>query len=181
MSTQYKSGYKLRDLKTFIESVVGSKIATRMECEMDSVSLKITTKNMGHGFDLMHQQYVAEFLFDKFPHHEYDPAVLFANVGAWLMDNDQEREDYEELGDPEVDVVIEDESSAEILITIAFDEAVKIVEDANGPVYWMNKRCSIEEYEIHYLNHNKENIFDYLENMDNENFKIILNEMLHFE
>ena len=96
-TTQYKSGYKLRDLKAFIEKIVGERIATRMECEMDSVSLKLTSKHMGNGFDLMHQQYVAEFLFDKFPHTQYDPAVLFANIGAWLMDNDQERDDFEEL------------------------------------------------------------------------------------
>jgi len=111
--------------------------------------LKLTTKHMGNGFDLMHQQYVAEFLFDKFPHTEYDPAVLFANVGAWLMDNDSERQDYPELGDPEVDVVIEDEKSAEILITIEFDEPVKIVEDVEGPIYWSNKRWRIQEYEVH--------------------------------
>ena len=149
MSTQYKSGYKLRDLKAFIEKVVGKRIATRMECEMDSVSLKLTTKHMGNGFDLMHQQYVAEFLFEKFPHTQYDPAVLFANIGAWLMDNDSDRDEFDELGDPEVDVVIEDETSAEILITIAFDEPVKIVEDKDGLVYWRGKRWSIQEYDIY--------------------------------
>lgn len=148
-TTQYKSGYKLRDLKAFIEKIVGERIATRMECEMDSVSLKLTSKHMGNGFDLMHQQYVAEFLFDKFPHTQYDPAVLFANIGAWLMDNDQERDDFEELGDPEVDVVIEDETSAEILLTIVFDEPVKIVEDEHGPVYWNSKRWRIQEYDIY--------------------------------
>ena len=47
------------------------------------------------------------------------------------------------------DVVIEDEKSAEILITIEFDEPVKIVEDVEGPIYWSNKRWRIQEYEVH--------------------------------
>lgn len=149
MTTQYQSGYKLRDLKAFLTSVVGDKIAKRMDCEMGTVELNLSPKNMGHGFDLMYQRYSAEFLFDKFPFKEYDPAVLFANIGGWLMDNDSEREDVEALGDPEIDVVIEDENNAEILITVEFEEPVKVIEDLDGSVYWRGKRWRIEEYEIH--------------------------------
>jgi len=149
MSTQYQNGYKLRDLKAFINEIVGAKIATRMDCEMGSVSLRLNPKNMGNGFDLMTQQYVAEFLFDKFPYNQLDPAILFANVGAWLMDNDSSREDSDELGDPEIEIVIEDERSAEVLITIEFEEPVKIIEDTAGPVYFQNKRWRIQEYDVY--------------------------------
>ncbi|MFT6986893.1 MAG: hypothetical protein ACJAT7_002743 [Psychromonas sp.] len=148
MSTQYQSGYKLRNLKAFVKAVVGGKIAGRMDCEMSNISLSLTPKNMGNGFDLMNQRYIAEFLFDKFPHREYDPAVLFANVGAWLLDNDIDRDDFNELGDPEIEVVIEDEVNAEVLITIEFEEPVKIVELVDGPIFWKNKRWTIAEYDI---------------------------------
>ncbi|WP_430469022.1 hypothetical protein [Vibrio alginolyticus] len=74
MRTQYQAGYKLRDLNAFLISVVGDKIAKRMECEMGKVELKLETKHMGHGFDLLYQRYVADFYFDKFPFKEYDPA-----------------------------------------------------------------------------------------------------------
>lgn len=148
MSTQYQSGYKLRNLRAFLVTVVGDKIAKRMDCEMSNISLNLTPVNMGHGFDLMQQRYTVEFLFDKFPHREYDPAVLFANVGAWLLDNDSERDDLDELGDPEIDIILEDEKNAEVLITIEFEEPVKITELVDGPIYWRGKRWGIAQYDI---------------------------------
>ncbi len=146
---QYQEGYKLRDLKAFLKQVVGDKIAKRMDCEMGSVQLMLNPKFQGQGYDLLYQRYVAEFLFDKFPFKEYSPAVLFSNVGAWLMDNDKEREQFRELGDPEIEVVIEDESNAEVLISIEFDEAIKVTEDPNGQIYWKGKRWKIEEYDVY--------------------------------
>ncbi|KFI13311.1 hypothetical protein IX95_05020 [Vibrio sp. B183] len=148
MSTQYQAGYKLRDLKESLISVVGDKIAKRMECEMGKVELKLETKHMGHGFELLYQRYVAEFYFGKFPFKEYDPAVLFANVGAWLMDNDSERFHIEDLDDPDVDVVLEDEKNAEVLISVMFEEPVKVAADPDGPIHWNGQRWKIEEYEI---------------------------------
>lgn len=145
---QYQAGYKLRDLKAFITTCVGDKIAKRMTAEMQEVQLILAPKNMGHGLDLMTQRYKAEFYFDRFPFKEYDPAVLFANVAAWLMDNDDEREYQPELGDPEVDVVLEDQNAAEIIIEVMFEEPVKVIEDENGPIYWSDKRYRIEEYEV---------------------------------
>ncbi|PFG55738.1 tail completion protein R (GpR) [Vibrio sp. ES.051] len=148
MKTQYQAGYKLRDLSAFLTAVVGDKIAKRMECEMGKVELKLETKHMGHGFDLIYQRYVADFYFDKFPFKEYDPAVLFANVGAWLMDNDVDRFRIEELADPDVDIVLEDEKNAEVLISVMFEEPVKVIEHPEGPIYWNSRRWKIEEYEI---------------------------------
>ncbi|WP_456297303.1 phage tail protein [Vibrio sp. AK197] len=148
MSTQYQAGYKLRDLKAFLGSVVGEKIAKRMECEMGRVELKLQSKNMGHGFDLLYQRYEADFYFDKFPFTHYDPAVLFANVGAWLIDNDASRFDHDDLDDPEVDVVMEDEKSAEVLISVTFEEPVKVIQDDNGPITWRGQSWRIEEYDI---------------------------------
>ncbi|MGF1876671.1 phage tail protein [Photobacterium frigidiphilum] len=146
--TQYEAGYKMRDLRNFLSVVVGDKIAKRMECEMGKVELKLETKHMGRGFDLLYQRYYADFYVDKFPFKEYDPAVLFANVGAWLMDNDADRFNIEALEDPDVDVVLEDDNNAEVLISVMFEEPVKVVEDPDGPIYWHGHRWKIEAYDI---------------------------------
>jgi len=148
MSEQYQAGYKLRDLKKHIETVVGHRIAKRLNAEMGAITLSLESKDMGHGMNIMSQLYQAEFYFERFPFNEYDPAVLFANIGAWLMDNDQSREDSDYLGDPEIDVTLEDENSAEIIITIDFEEPIKVVEDPNGPILWRGKTWKIEEYRI---------------------------------
>lgn len=148
MNEQYQAGYKLRDLKTFLDAVLGQKMAKGLEVEMTNIELILTPKNMGHGFVIMNQRYMAEIYIDRLPFNKYNPAVLFANVGAWLMDNDSQREDNDNLDDPEIEVTIDDEDSAEILINVHFEEPVKIIENPEGDIYWRNKRWSIEEYEI---------------------------------
>lgn len=148
MTTQYEAGYKLRDLKAFIETCVGNQIAKRLQCEMSDISLSLNSRHMGQGMDLLLMRYQGEFYFDRFPFRDYSPAVLFCNVGAWLMDNDTERDDGEPLADPEVDVVLEDEHSAEVIITVDFEEPVRVIDDENGPIYWRGKTWRIEEYEI---------------------------------
>jgi len=149
MTAEYQAGYKLRDLKQFIEETVGPRIAQRLECEMSKVSLELTTKSTGHGFDMLVQHYEAEFYFDKFPFTKYDPAVLFSNVAAWLMDNDGEREYDDDLLDPEVEVTTEDETNAEILINVAFKEPIKVIEDPEGLIHWRGKRWSVQQYDVH--------------------------------
>lgn len=148
MSTQYQAGYKMRALRKHIEECVGKQIAQRLEAEMTDISLRLSPKNMGNGFNLMQQKYRAEFYFDRFPFKKYDPAVLFANIGAWILDYDSERQDTDELGDPDIDVVIEDENSAEVLVIIEFEEDVKIIECESGDIKWRGKSWKIAEYEI---------------------------------
>jgi len=150
MSEQYQAGYKLRDMKAFIEERVGTKVAKRMSAEMQDIELKLTPKFMGNGsFQMMLQRYKAEFYFDRFPYQEQSPAVLFANIGAWLMDNDEDREQQlSELSDPDIEVVIEDASRAELIIEVMFEEPVKVIEDPQGPIYWGGKQYRLEEYDI---------------------------------
>lgn len=145
----YHVGYKMQALRTFIEQCVGKQIAQKLDAEMGNIELILSPRNMGRGMDIAYQRYTAEFLIDRLPFKKYDPAVLFANVAAWLMDNDDEREEQlGELKDPVIEVVIEDEQNAEVLIQIVFEEPIKIVENENGNIYWRKKRWSIEEYEI---------------------------------
>ncbi|ACP11059.1 phage tail protein [Vibrio cholerae] len=148
MSTQYQAGYKMRALRKHIEECVGDQIAQRLEAEMTDISLKLLPKHMGNGFNLMQQKYRAEFYFDRFPFKKYDPAVLFANVGAWILDHDLDRAESNGLRDPDIDVVLEDENSAEVLVIIEFEEDIKIIECENGGIKWRGKKWKIAEYEI---------------------------------
>ncbi|PMJ92854.1 phage tail protein [Vibrio sp. 10N.261.55.A7] len=148
---QYQAGYKLRDLKAFLSQILGEKIAKLMTTEMHEIELVLSTNFMGNGsFEIMTQRYKAELYFDRFPYQDYDPAVLFANVAAWLMDNDSSREEnLSELPDPEIEIVLEDNNkSAEVIIEVMLEEPVKVIEDPQGPIYWRGKQYRIEEHEI---------------------------------
>ncbi|MGF1696558.1 phage tail protein [Vibrio kyushuensis] len=148
--TQYEEGYKLRDLTEFLKARLGERISKRLTAEMTNVQLILTPKNMGNQcMQLMIQRYTAELYIERLPFQQYSPAILFANVAAWLMDNDQDRdEQLSDLGDPETDVNISDSDSAEVLIEIVFEEPVKVIEDPQGPIHWRGKQYRIEEYDI---------------------------------
>ncbi|CAH8196992.1 phage tail protein [Vibrio aestuarianus] len=147
MSEEYQAGYKFRELKAHIEQCVGKSIAKRLQTEMVELELVMGAKNQGHGFDLFTQIYEAEFYFDRFPFDEYKPATLFANFIAWLMDNDESRED-KEIPDPEVSITVQSQNEAIIVVTVPFEEPVKIIEDENGDISWRGKMWRIEEYQI---------------------------------
>ncbi|EMA2446378.1 phage tail protein [Vibrio fluvialis] len=147
MSTQYQAGYKFRDLRKHIELCVGKGIAKRLQTEMVDLELVMGAKNQGHGFDLFTQIYEAEFYFDRFPFSEYSPATLFAQFVAWLMDNDEEREDSM-VPAPEVSITMQSESEAIVVVTVPFEEPVKVIEDESGNIVWRGKKWRVDEYPI---------------------------------
>ena len=150
--TQRHTGYFLRLITEYIRQLVGEGISETMNSTMPNIKLQLTPKNMGNGFDLMVMKYEAVIHFEAFPFKTFDPAVLFASIGAWLMDNDPYRNKFE-LPDPDVKTVIEDESSAQVFITINFHEPVMVEEDENGLIQWSGKRYSIAPYEIWVAEH----------------------------
>ncbi|WP_342609226.1 phage tail protein [Vibrio tritonius] len=145
----YHAGYKMKALRAHVERCLGRRIAQSMSVEMSNIELMLNPRNMGLGVDIAQQRYVAEFLIERLPFQKYDPAILFANVAAWLMDNDEDREEQlGELKDPEIEVVLEDEQTAEVLIQISFEEPIKLVKDAQGPIVWQGQCWSIMQYDV---------------------------------
>ncbi|MEJ3672437.1 phage tail protein [Vibrio vulnificus] len=147
MSTQYQAGYKFQALRAHIEKCVGESISKRLQTEMIDLELIMGAKNQGHGFDLFTQIYEAEFYFDRFPFKEYPPATLFAQFIAWLMDKDSEREDSS-VPDPEVSITVQSETEAIIVVTVPFEEPVKITADPHGDIQWRGGKWKVEEYQI---------------------------------
>lgn len=90
-------------------------------------------KDQGTGLVLFRQEYDAVISFERFPHTRYPVELLFAQVIAWLMANDAERED-QNVGQPSVETDILDGTLADVDITIPFVEDVEAVPDENGPI-----------------------------------------------
>lgn len=147
MSMEYQPGYKFKALRKHIEECVGKNIAKRLQTEMVELELILGAKNQGHGHDLFTQIYEAEFYFDRFPFSQYSPATLFAQFVAWLMDYDEERED-QMVPDPEVSITMQSETEAIVVVTVPFEEPVKIIEDENGDVTWRGKKWRVDDYPI---------------------------------
>ena len=142
----YAPGYMLKALNEFLARKLGAAITKKMTAEMGASELQLTTKNMGQGLNLLVMRYDAEFYWERFPFKKFGVATLYAMLGAWLMDYDN-RDEYD-LADPEVDVTIEDENNAELLITVEFREPIMVVEDPDGLIELSGKTYKIAPYEI---------------------------------
>ncbi|ASA57593.1 phage tail protein [Vibrio gazogenes] len=145
---QYEAGDKLRELKTFIATCVGDEIAQNLTTQMKNTSLSLDSQFLGNGCQLLSMRYHARLVFNNFPHLTYSPAVLFANVGAWLMDHDSDREAGATLANPMIEMTTVDDTHSTIIIDIEFEEPISVTEDVAGPIYWRGKQWRIDAYEI---------------------------------
>lgn len=147
---QYQQGYMLRRLAEYLKEKLGKGICKKMSTEMGATELQLTTKNMGtsgQGMNIMVMQYDCNITFEDFPFYKFDPAVLYALVGTWLMEHDDTRDDFD-LPDPDVEIVVEDNDTAEIDFSIEFREPIMVVEDPNGLIEYRGKKYKIAPYEI---------------------------------
>ena len=81
------------------------------------------------GIILFRQEYNAVFSIERFPHKRHHVNELFGQVCAWLINNDGDRE---EIAQPQIDVDILDDDTADIEITISFTEDVEAIKDPAG-------------------------------------------------
>jgi hypothetical protein len=88
-------------------------------------------KSMGEGILLYRQEYDAVISIERFPHKNLPAELLFGQVCAWLMENDGERD---EIAKPRTDVDILDAETADIEISISFEEDVYATPDPAGTI-----------------------------------------------
>ena len=81
------------------------------------------------GIILFRQEYDAVFSIERYPHQRHHVNELFGQVCAWLIENDADRE---EIAQPNIDVDILDDETADIEITISFTEDVTAIKDPAG-------------------------------------------------
>lgn len=91
----------------------------------------------GEAIVLYRQTYEAVISIERYPHKTHPAELLFALVACWLMDNDAERE---QIATPQTEVDILDASTADIEITLEFEEDITAVEDPAGPILFNGKK-----------------------------------------
>lgn len=88
-------------------------------------------KSNGRGILLYRQAYDAVISIERFPHKTHPAELLFAHVSAWLITNDSERD---EIAQPRTEVDILDDDTADIEISIDFEEDIYITADPAGTI-----------------------------------------------
>ncbi|WKD48344.1 phage tail protein [Microbulbifer spongiae] len=106
---------------------------------MENGQMEPASKHLGQGLRVCRQSYDAVIQIERFAG---DPALLFALVTTWLMEQDGARFELN-LPAPDVDVDVIDERAADVEITIRFSEDVDLVADDNGPIAYRGTRWAV--------------------------------------
>ena len=110
----------------------------------DNGELIISGMDMGHGIEVARFKYDAVINLERFHGSGQD---IIAIVTGWLIDHDPDREAFK-LGDPEFNVEINGNDSADVEIVIEFNESIQIIEDDKGPVQAWGKRWRVSDVPI---------------------------------
>lgn len=134
---------KLGAISKHLQQVTGL-LRERFTAFADQGILIPTGKNLGNGVEVGVFKYDAVIQIEGYPGDGYH---LLAVVSAWLAGNDPDRDD-QELADPEVDITLNDDRTADVDISIEFEERIEIVPDDDGPISFNGSNWSVAEVEI---------------------------------
>lgn len=73
--------------------------------------------------------------------------LLVAAVIAWLRTHDDERH-QQNLPDPEISINVNDLNTADVEISVTFEEVLTVIEDAAGSIELYGKKWSLTEPQI---------------------------------
>lgn len=104
-------------------------------------------KSLGNGQIVMYRhEYDAVIVIERYPHKVHSAQLLFAHICSWVMNND----DRDEIARPRIDVDILDDDTADIEISISFEEDGMVVEDPAGDIELYGKRYRLDDAVINY-------------------------------
>ncbi len=107
-------------------------------------------KDLGNGQLVVYTQtYDAMIAIERYPHQVHAAELLFAQMCAWLIENDESRLELN-LPHPETDVTILDNKTADIEIVIRFEEDITAVPDENGPIEFHGQRYRLDDVTLSY-------------------------------
>ncbi|MBH3375275.1 phage tail protein [Pseudomonas juntendi] len=108
----------------------------------DQVQVELIWKPTEKGLHMGDMRYSATIAIERFADQ---PTRLFALVGSWLNNNDQDRDD---LANVVFDVVMLDNDLADVDIKVDFLEAQHLTEDLAGEIEIYGKTWSLAPYEL---------------------------------
>ncbi|WP_067095583.1 phage tail protein [Marinomonas atlantica] len=115
----------------------------KMDQWVENIQLRGSGKYDGTNVLLYTQQYRAVFSIEHYAYKRYPVEQLFAQLVTWLSEND----DRSELDDPDlnIDVDVLDNDTADIEITVQFEEDVYITETEGGNITMKGKAWGLAD------------------------------------
>ncbi len=141
---------KLQQLTAFLVDL-NYVAAENIDAWIENPQIVPRCKDLGEGQMIIYTQtYDAVLMIERFPHTRHPAELLFAQVCAWLVENDEERFDTD-LPNPSIDVDVLDNKTADIDITIRFEEDITAVPDDNGPIMIQGEKYRLDNAVTSYV------------------------------
>lgn len=116
--------------------------------EMDSIQFIPAQRDLGNGQYRMHiQQYSAVIAWGRFPYKQTDPRYIGILIDAWLNETDDIDDIQLDLNRPSMDVDVNDEHQAVVVVELQLAENVNMREDEGGIVPMDGRRWTLCEPE----------------------------------
>ena len=141
---------KLQALHQYLcKQLTGNVHAKKIHATQAGGELIVNGEDRGNGgYRIANWFYQAGILIENFPHNKLDPNTLFALVACWISEFDPERDENDELGNPDIEIDVNNEESADVLIKIAFEESIELIPDPKGLVLWNSQTYRVNPVEI---------------------------------
>lgn len=144
----HPQGYFLSALHRELERVLPKRCARSLDSWMEGGTLRLEPKDMGiTGMDLAWLSYTAVFSLESLPFRECRTETLLAVAASWIQEHDHYREQFA-LPEPTYAVMPNDEHSADIELEVQFAEPLRIVEDPQGAINWLNKTWTVAPFDV---------------------------------
>ncbi|PSU99307.1 phage tail protein [Photobacterium kishitanii] len=140
---------KLEHLTAYLLSHLNSNLLdNKIDAWQERATIQVDGEDRGNGGTIAAQwRYHAVVSIEDFPHQLLDPRNLFALVACWLADYDRDR-NYEELGDPEVNIDVNNHESADVAIELEMMESIEMIPDPNGMITWRGEKYRVQAVPI---------------------------------
>lgn len=138
---------KLQQLTAFL---VGLNLvaAEQLDGWVENPQILPRGKSMGDGGMVLYTQtYDAVISIERFPHKNHPAELLFGQVCAWLIEHG---DGTDEIPKPRTDVDVLDDQTADIEMTISFEEDVMAVADPAGSIVLGGARYRLADVVIGY-------------------------------
>lgn len=146
---------KLQALTAHLMTVTGLP-RENFQAFADRGELSPDGEDLGHGISLGYFRYDAVISIERFPGSGFE---LLAVVSAWLADHDPDR-DRAGLAESEVNVDLNDDTTADVEIAVEFEERLEIVPDDGGPIEFDGRRWRVADVPV--------NVAEALDDFDGE-------------
>jgi len=119
----------------------------KLDVWAENLSLQMRGKMEGNRVSLHRMTYRAVFSIEHYEYQKNSIDLLSARLITWLADNDKRSDMSEGDRTPEINVDVWDKHTADVEITLTFEEDVYIVEDESGGIEYAGRRWKLEKPE----------------------------------